>query len=376
MKYLFLLGREPLLSERELASLFDTISVSWSWAIIETVSEYLKQVTSCLGGTIKIAEIIEEHTNTNDLKKVLTKIYEQYSEEGKKLRIALDNHTTLGKNLIFQVKDELKRHDISVRVVQHDGSRVKTATTIHEKLIERWCELVLMNFDGKIIIGKTVWIQDIEGYTHRDIGRERSMRVGMMPPKLVQMMINLATRWERDLTIYDPFCGLGTTLIEGANADFWNLIGSDISEDMAEATTHNMSQYTGMVTEIFQEDARSIASVELQEKTVIVTEGMLGHNFAPWTITHERVMQERKFLTKLYQDFLEWAYRNNAITTICCTLPVWNIGREKVYMPDLRDLAPDWRVDPICQAKKRYLEHSRPGQSVSREIILLTKSPV
>jgi len=45
------------------------------------------------------------------------------------------------------------------------------------------------------------------------------MIVGMMPPKLTQMMINLAIarlreREKNQIHLYDPFCGLGTTLIE------------------------------------------------------------------------------------------------------------------------------------------------------------------
>ncbi|MCB9806812.1 hypothetical protein H6768_02830 [Candidatus Peribacteria bacterium] len=44
--------------------------------------------------------------------------------------------------------------------------------------------------------------------------RDRSMVVGMMPPKIAQIMINLATKGDKKVAIWDPFCGLGTTLIE------------------------------------------------------------------------------------------------------------------------------------------------------------------
>lgn len=42
-------------------------------------------------------------------------------------------------------------------------------------------------------IARTIWIQDIEAYSERDINRDRSMVVGMMPPKLAQMMICYAS---------------------------------------------------------------------------------------------------------------------------------------------------------------------------------------
>ncbi len=81
--------------------------------------------------------------------------------------------------------------------MQHDNGRVKTATTLHEKLIERGCELMILAGDTGYTIAQTIWVQDIDAYTRRDINRERSMSVGMMPPKLAQIMINLATKGER-----------------------------------------------------------------------------------------------------------------------------------------------------------------------------------
>lgn len=53
--------------------------------------------------------------------------------------------------------------------------------------------------------------------------RDRSMVVGMMPPKIAQIMINLATKGERSIAIWDPFCGLGTTLIEAFHSGFTDL---------------------------------------------------------------------------------------------------------------------------------------------------------
>jgi hypothetical protein len=43
-------------------------------------------------------------------------------------------------------------------------------------------------------------------------------------------------------------------------------------------------------------------------------------------------------------------------------------------MPDAENIAPDWSVDTICFAGKRYLTHMRPGQCVGREIIVLSRS--
>lgn len=63
---------------------------------------------------------------------------------------------------------------------------------------------------------RTSFVQDIESYTARDQARPmRDARVGMLPPKLAQIIINLALS-NNDITeVLDPFCGTGVVLQEG-----------------------------------------------------------------------------------------------------------------------------------------------------------------
>lgn len=157
-------------------------------------------------------------------------------------------------------------------MVQHDNGRVKTATTLHEKLVERGCELMILTGDTGYIVAQTVWVQDIDAYTRRDIGRERSMSVGMMPPKLAQIMINFATKGERGLQVWDSFCGLGTTLIEASHMGYASLLGSDISDEMIVATKTNTTSLQAQNIEIFHHDARRIDAKKITIPTVVVTE--------------------------------------------------------------------------------------------------------
>jgi hypothetical protein len=41
-------------------------------------------------------------------------------------------------------------------------------------------------------LARTIFIQDIDAYSARDTGKTRDMEVGMLPPKLAQMMLSLA----------------------------------------------------------------------------------------------------------------------------------------------------------------------------------------
>jgi tRNA G10 N-methylase Trm11 len=97
------------------------------------------------------------------------------------------------------------------------------------------------------------------------------MVVGMMPPKIAQIMINLASKGDRELQIYDCFCGLGTTIIEAKNAGYAELLASDISVDMVKTTLIN-TEKIDPACEVFHHDARKIDEINIAKETVIVTE--------------------------------------------------------------------------------------------------------
>jgi tRNA G10 N-methylase Trm11 len=61
------------------------------------------------------------------------------------------------------------------------------------------------------------------------------MQIGMMPAKLTQLLVNIGVSYSKkqeNVTVYDPFCGFGTTLWV-ANTLGYNAIGSDINASLA-----------------------------------------------------------------------------------------------------------------------------------------------
>lgn len=81
----------------------------------------------------------------------------------------------------------------------------------------------------------------------------------MLPPKLAQMMINLG-RDEGIIPnkIYDPFCGLGTVLIEALNMGNTQVYGSDMSAKMCSCSEENIGMYDVSMDHIMGKDAKSI----------------------------------------------------------------------------------------------------------------------
>lgn len=87
---------------------------------------------------------------------------------------------------------------------------------------ERGAEILLIAAaDGSVIIARRPPCKDIDGYTVRDRGRpKRDARVGMLPPKLAQIIVNLAADQAEPTpshTILDPFRGTGVVLQEASS---------------------------------------------------------------------------------------------------------------------------------------------------------------
>ena len=149
-----------------------------------------------------------------------------------------------------------------------DPKNINSAVYKKEGLSEHETEMNSIVVGNVRYIGRTCAYQDVDLYAARDIGKERDMEVGMLPPKLAQMMVNLSVEDRGQRTedrkegfknlashlspltssgIYDPFCGLGTILIEAANMGYARLLASDLSPEMVRATEMNVREFISSV---------------------------------------------------------------------------------------------------------------------------------
>lgn len=154
----------------------------------------------------------------------------------------------------IRLKKSLQERQVSARLVNHEPGNLKSAVYKNERLAKSQSEWNYIEYEidpeeendtpPGAYLAVTLACQDIDDYTRRDTSKDRDMIVGMMPPKLTQILINLAVRGNPDIqSLYDPFCGLGTTLIEAANMGIPQLLGSDISPEMAKATEKSLGAF-------------------------------------------------------------------------------------------------------------------------------------
>lgn len=137
--------------------------------------------------------------------------------------------------------------DWSARMVlPKQGSLLTPAQVSGERLAgvprgsaQKGVELMAIQQGTNWLIGVTLTTSNIDFYSHRDFGIPVPDPVsGMLPPKLAQMMVNLAVGGQ-NLHVHDPFCGNGRVVLEAALMGL-PASGSDIAPQKVAAAQQNL----------------------------------------------------------------------------------------------------------------------------------------
>ena len=141
--------------------------------------------------------------------------------------------------MAMRLKRKLREQGRSVRVVESPTGVIPSATTLYNGLYgknPRKVELMLFRGAWYCVTG----VQDIDAYAKRDQNRPaRDVKIGMLPPKLAQVLINLACALPLRSRILDPFCGTGVVLQEAILMNF-RAYGTDIDERMIRYSRRNL----------------------------------------------------------------------------------------------------------------------------------------
>ena len=473
--YAFTLGREWKLSLAELFAVWWADSYrehSETVAIFQIVGYSDDQIAKkflTIGGSIRVMKIVGETDPKRfptDVIRLLEDATHRITERNATIQSLNDSKIpilqstkitfALGaygldyplSNIGLRIKKTLSERGYSVRLVNTENENIVSAVFKREKLGRTGTELNLVAIDplsngewkqenSYLIphisyLAITLACQDIDSYARRDMGKSRDMVVGMMPPKLVQMMINIALSTHQPTnqpTIYDPFCGLGTTLIEAANMGMTRIYGSDLSPEMVRASEWSLSSFikeeivwqdriraawgtpskdfSDFVSDVFSLDARKVKTglekimdysktPTLQHSNIsIVSEGYLGEMMGPRDITLEKVQSERKKLASLYTDFFRgiWGFLDSISNTpklkdsktpdltIVMSFPFWNMHGTYSYFTEIYDVIEKCGFQVIdllpgemkLNTRHGSLLYRRENQTVGREIVKIIK---
>ncbi|MCK9272768.1 hypothetical protein M0P65_04455 [Candidatus Gracilibacteria bacterium] len=397
----FILGREFRLSIAEINNFFSNSKLIFAdreIAFFEGIS--VDEITSNfykLGGNIKVIEILEELQEEKNFPVESEKIIsEKIDFETGKFCYAFAQYG-MNSNIFssgIKVKKELKKANFkNARFVNKDSNNVNAAVFKKEKLRSlTGIELNFIKAEDRLFLGKTIAYQDVDSYSARDFGKSRDMGIGMLPPKLAQMMINIALtptlsqrEREKNISIYDPFCGLGTILIEALNSGYSNVYGSDLNEKMVEATSKNISFYLKQTTkaEVFKQDSSQIEKVDFLKGTrniSIISEGYLGSIMTKGHVTEEKIDLERDTLYKIYKGFFSGLKKIHFKGDIVICFPFWELKGKYIYFEEVYRLLRDLGFETkkllpdnleFKETRSGSLLYHRPGQQVGREIFKL-----
>ena len=391
-----ILGRQPELGLAELEAVYNTAPklISRNIASLDISSDKALAQANRLGSIVKIIECIQDDfiISKNSIANLCNKLFT--STEGK-LTIGISYYANKATkrsatNLAEAFRDQLKQAGRSVRLVPITDATLSTATILHNGLAHQNPKKLELNFiqsrgiesgnnSKQLIVGRTIFVQDIDAYTIRDRRRpRRDARNGMLPPKLAQTMVNLAISASNtsDLTkvnLLDPFCGTGVVLQEAAlmGADVY---GTDLNPDMVVnlawlKKTHHLSFNPNLAIG----DATAFDWEEWAKPSqinVVATETYLGRPYTTtpsatelkYNITACNVIIS-KFLLNISKQLPKGA-------GLCIGVPVWFVRDHINHLPCIKDIAHFGFTNQTIGANLIY---HRQGQLVGRELLVLQK---
>ena len=407
--YLFFLGTHPDISASEVWGVLEREKLTPQ--LIATHERYLHvglsqalpaDLVNRLGGTERIAEVIAEHEAIFSVASVAqalnlapqTKLSLGFSSLG----TSPDYARRLGHDLKRFLKEQ--GHRVRVIVPPKKQQRLNTASVLFNRLtVLPHRELTVVKADEHYLLTQTVQVQDITQYELRDTKRPaRDAKVGLLPPKLAQIMLNLATsrlpttNYSLPTKVHDPFCGMGTLLQEG-----WllghQMHGSDANPRMVRAAEKNLS----WLAEHFSVSEKLRPLVKHHDAAkkppfspleAIVTEPVLGNPVsAPLPV--ELVAKRVEELGTLYREMLRQAHQAlSAEGVVLLALPAWRVARRssdfnlfpEAFLDDIEALGYH-RVQLIPEQLQAFyppsgrgtLLYARPDALVGRELILWQK---
>ncbi len=391
--FIAILGRQPELSIAELEAVFGGQSVqqlSRESALVETSFMPIE----ALGGSLKCGQVVQDFgvlPGKSALRTVSDWVLQRYAQ-----RLAsVEGKITLGlsaygfrengreiQKIGLPLKSALKKRGVSLRLIPNVEPALSTATSHNNKLglSPKKIELLIVRADnGQVIVAESRGAQNITAYARRDRQRpRRDAFVGMLPPKLAQIMVNLAVGGSQfssavnNQHILDPFCGTGTVLQE-ALLKGYSVHGSDLSQKMVDYTRDNLGwlsqthRHIGQIVDIRQGDATSFNWAEAPELAAVVCETYLGQPFSA-PPKPDKLKEVVGNCNHIITDFLKNLHSQIVPRArVCLAVPAWRDNNGQLtHLPLIRQLE---RLG--YQLEHPPLLYSRPDQVVAREILII-----
>jgi tRNA G10 N-methylase Trm11 len=392
-KYLFVLGRNPILSRRELLNFCDEVRYSRTQKLF--IGENLKFenprdlpkspeqifLDRC-GGVLRFGEIVEKNCKIQE--DIYSTIFEHLpnTKFDQKEKIAV---SFFGRNKKFlsdflpKLKEFLEQKKCSTRIENMNFQNMTSGQIFDRKLLKKGNEFLIYEVDGEFIVAKTIANQNLRNYVLRDRKKPfRDAKMGMLPPKLAQILINLANP-DFSQTIIDPFCGSGTICSEAAIIGF-PTVGSDLNTKFVQGTIENFKflsekfRFDESIGKFLTSEAGELPFAEY-DNAVLITEGYLGTNFeSAREMTNEKIEKSSTEILKIWGDVFSKLEKSERKKVVLC-LPAWNFKGKSISISKklfAKIAKNNYIPQALFQSENTFL-YERPGAFVAREICVLER---
>lgn len=384
--YIAILGRQHLLGLAEIERVTGEATLLSPQA---TLTPQPLDVTR-LGGTLKTGKVIQQLPR-GDWRRVQEALLAHYLEVWQ----STDHKITLGISAYglrvsprdiqrtgLALKKQLKSHGVSLRLIPNSEPALNTATSHHNKLglspnkVEL---LVVRGDDGSITIAESTGAQNITALAARDQGRpKRDAFVGMLPPKLAQIIVNLATGPVTSGRVLDPFCGTGVLLQEAMLLGY-DAYGTDLSDKMIDFSHTNLEwaqqRLRAQTNFILHQDDAMTATWQ-QPIDVVACETYLGQPFSA-PPSPSKLREVRGNCNHIIGQFLaNIAPQLTSGTQLCVAVPAWRAHDGSFTHLSLTRETESYGFKPLTltHVQARDLLYYREDQVVARELLLLEKA--
>lgn len=388
-EFLVILGRQPALGLAELESLYGPASVrpiGTEAALVETADVDFGR----LGGAMKLSKVLTTVDNM-DWRAVESSLvknvpgYLSEMPEGKiQLGLSAYDFSASPQQIMatgLTLKKVIKKAGHSVRLTPNKEAALNSAQVLHNHLTgPTGLEIIIVKDGARAIIARTTYVQDIDSYTLRDRGRpKRDSRVGMLPPKLAQTIINLAAGQSAvaDKRLLDPFCGTGVVLQEALLMGY-DAYGSDLEPRMVDYSRSNLEWLTGQhhVSGKYHLEAGDATNHDWQQPIDLVAcETYLGRPFTSQPNT-ELLVQTVAECNLIIKKFLQnIATQLPSGRHLCLAVPAWKQpGNTFKHLPLLDQIEQlGYNRMSFVHASEQDMVYHREDQIVARELLVITR---
>ena len=393
MKYVAIAGRQPLISLAEIQALYDKAARLVGKKLVffeidEDGEENISPDINRLGGSLKLGRFFD--TDFSKLAKFLATTH----PEGK-ITLGISDFSKqkksgLAKQKSMELKRNLAKMGRSARVVTSNEPEISSATAHHNQLGEKAGCFEIFLIDREIYL--SLGTQNITAYTERDQARPaRDAKVGMLPPKLAQILINLCGKLPEEARVLDPFCGTGVVLQEAAIMGYVPY-GTDLNERMVEYSKKNLSWLFNehnqkrfkILPDLIQKKDQILNAISVGDATSFTWEGEIdavafeGYLGAPMSKppVDIKFKTEKAKCREIAIGFLKnITPQIKSGTPVVMALPAWLRENGKYAGLNILDEIQEmgYNFEKFQDLSQSDLLYYREGQIVAREIIVIRK---